>query len=59
MLKISIIGYSGSSKTTFANNLKDIINIPFYHLDMIWHRPDKTTLSKLRNAKRTKITKKR
>ena len=46
MKKIIIIGCPGSGKSTFARKLSDITNIPLYHLDMIWHKPDKTTLTK-------------
>ena len=46
MKKIIIIGCPGSGKSTFARKLSEITNIPLYHLDMIWHKPDKTTLTK-------------
>ena len=37
-----IIGCPGSGKTTFAEKLNKIIGLPLYHLDAIWHKPDKT-----------------
>lgn len=46
MKKIIIIGCPGSGKSTFARKLSEITNIPLYYLDMIWHKPDKTTLTK-------------
>ena len=46
MFKIMIIGCPGSGKSTFARKLSEIINIPIYHLDMIWNKPDKTTISR-------------
>ena len=46
MKKIIIIGCSGSGKSTFARKLSAKINIPLYYLDMIWYKPDKTTLTK-------------
>lgn len=46
MKKIIVIGSPGSGKSTFARNLNKIINIPIYHLDMIWHKPDKTNISR-------------
>lgn len=46
MPKIIIIGSPGAGKSTFAKKLKDIINIPLYHLDMLYHRNDKTQISK-------------
>ena len=46
MNKIIVIGSPGSGKSTFSKKLKEILNIPLYHLDMIWHKEDKTTISK-------------
>lgn len=46
MKKIIIIGCPGSGKSTFSRKLNDILNYPIYHLDMIWHNPDKTTISR-------------
>ena len=34
-MKISIIGYSASGKSTFAQNIGDILNIPVLHLDKV------------------------
>lgn len=45
MLKVIVIGCPGSGKSTFAKKLKDITNLPLYHLDMIWHKADKTNIS--------------
>ena len=42
MKKIIVIGCPGSGKTTFSIKLGKITNIPLYHLDAIWHKPDKT-----------------
>lgn len=42
MKKAIIIGCPGSGKTTFAIKLKEITGLPLYHLDAIWHKPDKT-----------------
>jgi len=44
--KIIVIGCPGSGKSTFAKKLKDIYNIPLYHLDLIWNKPDKTTITR-------------
>lgn len=46
MLKIIIIGSPGAGKSTFAQNLSYVMKLPLYHLDMIWHKPDKTNISK-------------
>lgn len=45
MKKIIIIGCPGSGKSTFARKLQSITGLPLYYLDMLWHKPDKTTVS--------------
>ena len=42
MKKVIVIGCPGSGKTTFAEKLNRITGLPLYHLDAIWHKPDKT-----------------
>ena len=42
MNKVIVIGCPGSGKTTFADKLNRITGLPLYHLDAIWHKPDKT-----------------
>lgn len=46
MKKIIIIGCPGSGKTTFAEKLNKCTGLPLYHLDKIWHKPDKTHISR-------------
>lgn len=46
MHKIIVIGCPGSGKSTFSKKLASIINIPLYHLDLIWNKPDKTTITR-------------
>ena len=46
MDKIIVVGCPGSGKSTFSKKLKSIINLPLYHLDLIWNKPDKTTISR-------------
>lgn len=46
MKRILVIGCSGAGKSTFARKLKELTGLPLIHLDMIWHRADKTTISR-------------
>ena len=46
MLKAIIIGSPGAGKSTFARKLRDITNLPLYYLDMLWHKPDGTNISR-------------
>ncbi len=41
-----IIGSPGAGKSTFARKLRDATSIPLYYLDMLWHKPDRTTISR-------------
>lgn len=45
MKKIIIIGCGGAGKSTFARKLAEKTGLPLHYLDMIWHRPDHTTIS--------------
>jgi len=46
MKKVIVIGCPGAGKSTFARRLQEETGLPLYHLDMLWHRPDKTTVSR-------------
>ena len=46
MKRIIIIGSPGAGKSTFSRNLRDRSGLPLYHLDNIWHQPDRTTISR-------------
>lgn len=46
MKKIIIIGSPGSGKTTFAEKLRDTLGLPLFYLDAIWHKPDRTHISR-------------
>lgn len=46
MNKVMIIGCPGSGKSTFARNLHKKTHLPLYYLDMLWHKPDRTTISR-------------
>lgn len=45
MNKVIVIGCPGSGKSTFSRKLNSIIGLPLFYLDMIFHKPDKTTYS--------------
>ncbi len=46
MQRIVVIGCPGSGKTTFALRLSEKMQLPLFHLDAIWHKPDKTHISR-------------
>ena len=46
MQKVIVIGCPGSGKTTFAERLNKITGLPLYYLDAIWHKSDKTHISR-------------
>ena len=43
--RILVIGSPGAGKSTFSRKLRDKTGLPLYYLDMIFHKPDKTTVS--------------
>ena len=46
MKKVIVIGCPGAGKSTFARRLQENTGLPLYHLDMIWHKPDKTNVTR-------------
>ncbi len=46
MKRVIVIGCPGSGKTTFAEKLSKRTGLPLYYLDAIWHKPDKTHISR-------------
>ena len=46
MKRAIIIGSPGAGKSTFARQVRDITGLPLYYLDMIWHLPDRITITK-------------
>ncbi len=45
MNKVIVIGCPGAGKSTFARELHKKTALPLFYLDMIWHKPDKTSIS--------------
>lgn len=45
-MKIIVIGCPGSGKSTFSKKLSKILNLPIYHLDMLYHNSDGTHISR-------------
>ena len=46
MKKVIVIGCPGSGKTTFSQRLSEKTGLPLFHLDAIWHKPDKTHITR-------------
>ena len=46
MKKIIVIGCPGSGKTTFAEKLAQKSGLDLFYLDAIWHKPDRTHISR-------------
>ena len=46
MKRVLVIGCSGAGKSTFAKRLHGIVGLPLIHLDLIWHRADRTVISR-------------
>ena len=46
MKKIIVIGCPGSGKTTFSEKLCEKTGLPLFYLDAIWHKADRTHISR-------------
>lgn len=46
MQRVMIIGCPGAGKSTFARALAEKTGLPLIHLDLIWHKPDRTHISR-------------
>jgi len=46
MNRVIVIGCPGAGKSTFARGLRDITGLPLYYLNMLWHKPDRTNVSR-------------
>ena len=44
--KVVVIGCPGAGKSTFARKLRDKTGLPLFYLDMLFHNPDRSTLSR-------------
>ena len=55
MKKIIVIGSPGAGKSVFSQKLKEVTNLPLYHLDMLYHKKDGTHISKEELEEKLKI----
>lgn len=46
MKKVIVIGCPGAGKSTFSRKLRDKTGLPLIYLDRLWHKSDKTTVSR-------------
>lgn len=46
MKKVIVIGSPGAGKSTFSRALRDLTGLPLFYLDRIWHKPDRTTVTR-------------
>ncbi len=46
MKRVIVIGSPGAGKSVFSKALSNSTGLPLYHLDMLWHKPDKTNISR-------------
>ena len=46
MERAMVIGCPGAGKSTFAKRLHEVTGLPLYYLDMLWHKPDRTTVAR-------------
>ena len=45
MKRVIVIGSPGSGKSTFSRRLAQISGLPLIHMDMLWHKSDRTTVT--------------
>lgn len=46
MNKVIVIGCPGAGKSTFARSLAAVTGLPLHYLDMLWHKPDGTNITR-------------
>ena len=44
--RIVVIGSPGAGKSTFSRKLRDKTGLPLFYLDMLFHNPDRTAVSR-------------
>lgn len=44
--RVLVIGSPGAGKSTLARGLRDALGLPLVYLDMIWHKPDGTNVTR-------------
>ena len=54
MKKVIVIGSPGAGKSVFSQKLKNVTDLPLYHLDMLYHKKDGTHISKEELEKKLK-----
>ena len=45
-MKIIVMGSPGAGKSVFSKKLREVTNLPLYHLDMLYYNEDGTHISK-------------
>ena len=51
-MKIVLVGYMGSGKSTIGKEISKIVGIPFYDLDMIIEKREQTSIKNIFETKR-------
>lgn len=46
MERVLVVGCPGAGKSTFARALRDKTGLPLRYLDMLWHKPDRTNITR-------------
>ncbi len=46
MNKVIVVGSAGAGKSVFSRRLSQKTGLPLIHLDMVWHKPDKTHITR-------------
>lgn len=46
MNRVIVIGSPGAGKSTFSRKLRDLTGLPLFYLDRIWHKPDRTNVTR-------------